>query len=67
MAGMNAGSKISSARGGLEDEVRAQEYGGKEATGREVDRGQNINDCFLLVLFVVLVFATDSHIAQASL
>lgn len=27
MAGMNAGSKISSARGGLEDEVRAQECG----------------------------------------
>lgn len=45
-------------RRGLEDEVRGQEYGGKEATGREAGRGQNINDCFLLVLFVVFVFAT---------
>lgn len=51
----------------MEDEVRGQECGGKEATGREAGRGQNINDCFLLVLFVVFVFATDSHIAQASL
>ena len=42
----------------MEDEVRGQEYGGKEATGREAGRGQNINDCFLLVLFVVFVFAT---------